>query len=173
MQLLIGHDQTVMVWARRRNPSFPTPRFAWGILEKGVLRGAIMIMHETEHTADLGVVSEVPPGPGIARQLFRLMFDEQYLNYARVEITIRRSDLKSRKSAPKWGFKFDGTANDYWGPGVHALRFVMLKKDCPFLRKSDGKTFNSRSDSRRRAGEPAGQPAAGSEPKLSEPAELV
>lgn len=137
MDLLFGHDDAVMDWVRRKDPTFHTPRYAIGILQSGVLRGAVMVVEQTNHTADLGIVSEVPPGPGIARRVFRLLFES--LDYARVEITISRTDTRSRKAAPKWGFKYDGTAYDYWGAGSHAVRFVMLKDDCPYLRKNYGK----------------------------------
>ena len=159
MHLLVGHDDTVMAWARRKNPTFLTPKYAFGILRDGTLCGAIMVIEETNHTADLGIVSDVPPGPGIARRVFRLLFDE--MNYGRVEVTIRRSDTKSRKAAPKWGFKYDGTATDYWGPGVHAVRFAMLKEDCPFLRKTDGQSKNSRYGHGQRASGPERSEAAG------------
>lgn len=149
MDLLFGHDATVMAWARRINPTFHDPKYAIGILQDGTLRGAVMIVEQTIYTADLGIVSEVPPGPGIARKMFRLLFND--LDYTRVEITIERTDKKSRKAAPRWGFKFDGTAHDYWGPGVHALRFVMLREHCPFLKVDNGKQ-ERRSELRQLAG---------------------
>ena len=133
MQILFGHDQAVTAWAAQKIDGLSQPTHAFGLIDgAGVLRGCLILNEITANTADLVVYSEAPITANVVRPFFRIVFD--VLHYGRLQTIAERSNAKSRKDTPRWGFKWDGTARDFFGHGRDALRFVMLRADCRFLK---------------------------------------
>ncbi len=133
MQILVGHAAAVTKWAAQKIDGLYQPTHAFGLLDKsGALRGCFLLNEITRSTADVILYSEETPGAGIARQVFKIPF--VLLGYERLQAIIQRSNTVSRKQTPRWGFKYDGTARHFFANGEDAIRFVMLKEECPWLR---------------------------------------
>ena len=134
MKLVLGQDRPVTQWAARVIDGMSQPTHAFGLVDdKGKMRGCIMLCEITRHTADLIVYSEAPITPNVVRQFFYLVFE--VLRYGRLQTMCERSNWKSKKDTPRWGFKFDGVARDFFGPNRDVIRFVMRRGDCRWLAK--------------------------------------
>lgn len=133
MRLLFGQEEIVWRWARNKYGFDVRPTHIFGLIDSssGVLKGCFTLNAITSNTAEFGIFTDHSIG-GCGRALFRIAFDR--LGYGRLEVMIDKANLTSRKQTPRWGFKFDGTAKDYLGPGRDVLRFVMLRKDCRWLK---------------------------------------
>ena len=133
MQLLAGYTDTIKRWAAQRIDGLSEPTHVFGLVDEiGALRGCLLLNEITANTAEFIVYSEAGLGPGAARQVFATAFDR----YGRLQVTVERKNTHSLKQTPKWGFKYDGTARNFFGPGADAVRFVMMKQDCRWLRKT-------------------------------------
>ena len=139
MQLMLGQDAAVTAWAAQMIDGLTQPTHAFGLIDgDGRLRGCLILNEITSHTADFIVYSEAPIAANIPRPFFRIVFEA--LGYGRLQTLCERNNARSRKDNPRWGFKWDGTARDFFGPGRDALRFVMLKTDCRYLKASERHT---------------------------------
>jgi RimJ/RimL family protein N-acetyltransferase len=136
MKLVLGQDRPVTQWAARviDIDVLGQPTHAFGLVDgRGKLRGCILLREITRHTADMHVYSEATITPNVVRQVFYLIFE--VLRYGRLQTMCERSNWKSKKDTPRWGFKFDGVARDFFGPNKDSIRFVMRRSDCRWLAK--------------------------------------
>jgi len=135
MNLVFGHDATVWQWAGKNftdyfDPTTVMPTWALGVIDQaGVLRGALIGIEENAATVEFTVYSEGAITLPIAKQFFGVVFER----YWRLQVRTTKDNKSIKRNAPKWGFTFEGSAKDYWGPGKSALLYRMLKSDCRFL----------------------------------------
>lgn len=130
MQLLLGHDDVVADWAAERLPLVMlNPHRALGVIDPaGVLRGALVLEQATESTVEVIVVSEERAiTPGIAKAFFRLVFGA---GIWRLQARTGKGNKSVKRALPKMGFRFEGVARDYWGPGTDALLYSMTADQC-------------------------------------------
>ena len=138
MQLLFGHDASVTQWAAQKIDGLTQPTFAFGVIDKeGALRGCFILQEITPNTAEFIVYAEAPCTPNVFFTFFDVAFNR--IGYGRLQTTAQKSNAKAKKENPRWGFKFEGTAKDFFGQGQDALRYGMLKANCKWLRKAKGK----------------------------------
>jgi hypothetical protein len=134
--LVFGHDKVVWDWAGKNFTDYfdhtqVMPTWAVGIInDQGVLRGALIGAEESPSTVEFTIYSEGAVTLPIARQFFTLVFDR----YWRLQVRTTKDNKSVKRNAPKWGFTFEGTAKDFWGPGRSALLYRMLKPDCRFIK---------------------------------------
>lgn len=144
MQLVFGHDATVWQWAGQKFSDYfdattCQPTWALGIINsEGVLQGALIGDERSPTTVEFTVYSQGAITLPIARQFFVLVFDR----YWRLQVRTSKDNKSVKRNAPKWGFTFEGTAKDYWGPGRSALLYRMLKPDCKWIR-DHGQTISA------------------------------
>jgi RimJ/RimL family protein N-acetyltransferase len=133
MHLVFGHDATVWQWAEARAGQVLQPHLAVGIVDRqGTLRGCFLLHEVTPHTAELSVYAEATLTPNVIRAIFSVPFN--HLGYGRLQTTVAKDNSKAKKENPRWGFKFEGTARDFFGEKQDGLRYAMLKRDCKFIR---------------------------------------
>ena len=134
MKLLIGHDERVVRWLESKmGGELMPPWKGIGIVDDaGILKGAHVIQPVTYWTAEWTLYSDHAITHGVIRAFFRHVFDE--LGVHRLQIRTARNNRAIRKAAPKFGFKFEGVAPGYWGPGADALMFHMTRDRCRWLR---------------------------------------
>lgn len=129
-QLLFGHDAEVLGWYDTKRFRDATFDYAVGIIDSDmVLCGALLIKASNSNTAALTIYNEGASLAAIARPFFRTFFNEFY----RLEIRTQRSNKAIKKAAPKMGFKFEGVARDFYGPGDDALCFYMNRDNCRWI----------------------------------------
>lgn len=112
---------------------FIPPFAGLGIIDDdgGRLRGGFIVRAQNAATCELSVYSEAVLTHGIARGLFRFVFDE--LKFARCVINSPKSNKVVKRAAPKMGFHFEGVAKNFYGPGVDALQFSMTPDTCRWI----------------------------------------
>ena len=141
MQFVLGHDQTVWQWANAFFESpLKQPDWAIGIVnDKGVLQGAVLGHESNSHTVEISICGE----RWITPRLVRTFFEGAFQRYWRIEVRTTKDNKAVKRNAPKWGFKFEGTAKDFFGEAHDALRFAMLRSHCRRIRKDDPSTVSS------------------------------
>lgn len=138
MPLLFGHDETVARWVEARmDGEFVFPHAAIGMLDsKGVLRGGFVLAAHNATTAELTLYSEDVISNGMVRGFFRWCFIT--LGVHRLQLRTTRKNKAAKRAAPKMGFKFEGVARDFYGPGDDALLYYMTPDFCRWI-KTHGK----------------------------------
>lgn len=138
MPLLFGHDAEVAAWVEgKMQGRFVFPHIAIGMLDpQGVLRGAFVLCVHNIRTAELTLYSEGVVTNGMWKQFFRFVFRD--LELARLQIRTDRRNKTVKKAAPKFGFRFEGVARDFWGPGEDALLYYMSPAMCRWIRNDHG-----------------------------------
>lgn len=136
MKLVAGQDKAVLDWLARRYGSharFPCVTFGT-IDDDGVLRGAFVLTMSNETTAELHIYGRT--SNDTFKQMFRAVFG--YLGVYRLEVRVSKRNKVTKRAAPKFGFRFEGSAKDFYGPGEDALLFSMRPHECRWLREPDG-----------------------------------
>lgn len=133
MPLLFGHDAEVAEWvSRKMDGQVVFPHAAIGMLDKrGVLRGAFVFAFQNAHTAELTLYSEGVITNDMWRGAMTWVFD--HVGVGRLQIRTSRKNKAVKKNAPKFGFKFEGVARDFWGPGDDALLYYMTPATCRWI----------------------------------------
>lgn len=136
MNIVAGHDETVFLWLERVHGVRPrNPSVALGTIDNdGVLRGAFVITAMNDTTAELHVYGKT--SNDTFKQMFRAVFG--YLGVYRLEARVSKRNKITKRAAPKFGFRFEGSARDFYGPGEDALLFSMRPHECRWLREPDG-----------------------------------
>jgi hypothetical protein len=132
--LLFGHDAEVAQWVGSKMAGhFLQPHIAVGMLDsEGSLRGAFVLAYHTPTTAEMTVYSECVISNGMWKEFARYAF--LGLGLYRMQIRTARSNKTVKKAAPKYGFKFEGVARDYFAPGDDALLFYMTPSTCRWIK---------------------------------------
>jgi hypothetical protein len=129
-QLLFGHDAEVLNWYDTKRLRDARYDYALGIIDGDmVLRGALLVKATNTNTAALTIYNEGASLAAVARPFFKAFFTEYY----RLEIRTQRTNKAIKKAAPKMGFKFEGVARDFYGPGDDALCFYMNRDNCRWI----------------------------------------
>ncbi len=133
MHILVGHDAIVAAWVGDRlGGRVIGPQRAFGIIDgRGVLRGGFVIRALNEVTCDLTLYSNGVMTNGVMRVLWRIVFHE--FGFCRCVIHTAKTNKAMKRAAPKLGFRFEGTAWNFYGDGVHALTFSMTPNTCRWL----------------------------------------
>lgn len=136
MKLVFGHDATVNDWLDRRYSVMPlTSAVTIGVIDNdGVLSGAFVTTWKSEATAELHLYGKT------SNDTWKGYFHWVFANTYRLEILTDKRNKAIKRAAPKFGFKFEGTSRDYYGPGRDALRFYMTPQHCRWI-KADGKSI--------------------------------
>lgn len=132
MMLVAGQERAVLEWlSRKYNVAPRLPCVALGIIDRGgVLRGAFVVTFSNETTAELHVYGKT--SNDTFKQMFRAVFDR--LGVYRLEARVSKRNRVTKRAAPKFGFKFEGSARDFYGPGEDALLFSMRPHECRWMR---------------------------------------
>ena len=135
MKLVIGYDDAVLEWLAKAHGVYAhrTPRVVLGIAREYQLAGAFVVTWHCDRTAELGVYGHV--SHGTVKHMFRLVFGE--LGVYRLEARTSRRNRMFRKAAPKFGFRYEGTAKSYYGPNDDALCFALLASECRWLKRHE------------------------------------
>ena len=131
MKLVFDHDRTVNDWIERRfgYVVLQRPADSVGVIDReGVLRGAFVTTWRNDTTAELHLFGRTSNDTW--KEYFAFVFSEAH----RLEISTSRQNKAIKKAAPKFGFKFEGVAKHYYGPGRDALRFYMTPDDCRWIK---------------------------------------
>ncbi len=134
MDLVFGHDRTVAAWLEAKDGVRvrQTPAVIVGVIDaKGVLRGAFVTTWKNDATAELHLYGKTSNDTW--KGYFRWVFDLVH----RLEIRTSKANKAIKKAAPKYGFKFEGSERDYYGPQCDALRFFMTPSQCRWLRSEE------------------------------------
>lgn len=132
MNLVTGQDDVIIPWLAETFgiEVIVTPRVVLGIVDRDcVLQGAFVLYIHQERTFELAIVGKM--SPNTARQLFRIVFGP--LKAHRLEVRTSKRNKTIKKAAPKFGFKFEGVARDYYGPGESALVYAMTRDQCRWM----------------------------------------
>jgi len=133
VNLVSGHDTEIRKWLAEVHGAYvhQEPSVLLGIVDNGYLVGAFIITWRTDTTAELGVYGTV--SPDTVKNMFRFVFGQCRIH--RLEVRTPKKNKTVRKAAPKFGFQFEGSARDYYGPGVNALVFAMTIQQCRWLER--------------------------------------
>jgi len=139
MPLLINHDEDVAAWAENKlEGRLVFPHAAIGMLDRrGVLRGAWLLSFYNRHTAELTLYSEGVISNEMVRGCFAITF--QHLGVQRLQARTTRQNKIVKRAAPKYGFKFEGVARDFYGPGEDSLNYYMTPAMCRWIEEDHGK----------------------------------
>lgn len=132
MKLLNGVDAAVSDWLARNHRAYvhQEPRALLAVVDVlDCIRGAYVITWLTDRTAELSVWGTATPDTTKALFLYAFLG----LKVHRLQIHTARTNKRIKRAAPKFGFKFECVARDYYGPGEDALQFAMTPDQCRWI----------------------------------------
>ena len=127
---MFGHDATVNSWIEMAHGRavYQAPAVSIGTIDRdGVLRGAYVTTWKSDTTAELHLYGRTSNDTW--KGYFAWVFDGVH----RLEIRTPKSNKAIKRAAPKFGFRFQGTDPDYYGPGVPALVYYMTPNQCRWI----------------------------------------
>jgi RimJ/RimL family protein N-acetyltransferase len=140
VNIVVGHENTIIDWLARKHGVhvIQTPRQVLGVVDgDGVLRGAYVITWRNDTTAEwhlFGTLSN-----DTLKQLFRAVFGPWEVK--RLEVRTHRRNKAVKRAAPKYGFKFECVARDYYGPKQDAFCYAMTPDQCRWIK--DGQSLQA------------------------------
>ena len=136
MILSDSHEGLVQQWLKEHHgvEALQWPRLVLGIFDQGVIVGAFVITLRCDTTAELHVFGQF--SHETARAMFQRVFGS---GIWRLEVRTERSNKAVKKAAPKYGFRFEGVARDYYGPGRDAFCYAMTADECRWLKGEVGR----------------------------------
>lgn len=126
------HEPTILEWLSQRYgvAVYQSPRVVLGVIDdEGVLRGCFVVTWRSETTAELHLFGKTSNDTWKA--LCRLIFIEW--GVWRLEVRTAKTNRAIRRAAPKFGFRFQGTEREYYGPGQDAYAYAMTPNECRWL----------------------------------------
>lgn len=126
------HEPTILEWLSQRYAVavHQTPRVVMGLIDdEGVLRGCFVVTWKTDTTAELHLYGKT--SNDTFKALFRLVFLEW--GVWRLEVRTAKTNRAIKRAAPKFGFRFQGTEREYYGPGRDALSYSMTPNECRWI----------------------------------------
>lgn len=93
------------------------------------IRGAYVITWHNDCAAELHVFGTATPDT--TKALFLYVFLD--LQVHRLQIHTARHNKRIKRAAPKFGFKYECVARDYYGPGEDAIQFAMTPDHCRWI----------------------------------------
>lgn len=126
------HEPTILEWLSQRYAVavHQTPRVVMGLIDNdGALRGCFVVTWKNGTTAELHLYGKT--SNDVFKVLFRLVFLEWGI--WRLEVRTDKRNRAIRKAAPKFGFKFQGTEREYYGPGRDAYAYAMTPNECRWI----------------------------------------
>lgn len=143
MQIVHGHDETILAWLQRVHGIVwcNLPAYVFGVIDRdGVLRGCVILERRNEGAGELHVWGAV--SPQVSKNTFWLAF--QHLGWRRLECRVLRRNKNIRRAALKWGWKFETICPDYFGSNEDAAQYSMTPQSCRWLRgKTNGQVTES------------------------------
>lgn len=132
------HEPAILDWLARVHGAefFISPRVVMGFIDDGgVLRGASVIELHNAATGELHVYGRT--SNDVAKVVFHVAF--RHLGLSRIECRTRRDNLKVKRAAPKWGFRYEATARNFYGPGRinDAMVYSMTPEQCRWINGKD------------------------------------
>ena len=137
MKLIVGHEPTILEWLARTHGvhALQTPRLVFGVIDdSGVLRGAYILTWRNDTTAELHAYGAVTNDA--AKDLFHAAFVECGL--FRLQLCVPRKSKSVRRGVLKMGFKYEGIAREYYGPGSDAFLYGMTAAECRWIGDKNG-----------------------------------
>lgn len=133
MNLIHGHADTVFEWLARTHGVqwVNQPAYVFGVIDRdGVLCGAVILEQRNTGAGELHVWGAV--SPDVSKTVFHVAFVS--LGWRRLECRISRKNKAVRKSALKWGWRFETICPDYFGHGEDAFQYGMTPGACRWLK---------------------------------------
>lgn len=126
--LLFGHDHAVALWAFNEFKVRPMHvDAAIGIVRKHKLVGAAVFQNFSGHNVELSYYGPQTFSAGVARSLARFTIDR--FNVDRLTMRTNRKNNSILKMFQRFGFKFEGVQQRYYGPFGDAAIFVLFRQD--------------------------------------------
>lgn len=137
MNLLIGHDATVMEWAISKfRVNIPHAQTCVGVLDKnGVLVGSAIFHNYNGANIEFSYYGPGSMTASIARGLIRFVFLS--LPITRVTAITPRCNKRVVQSLPKFGFVFEHVVSRYYGDEkrLDGIMFRLLRGDAARIAK--------------------------------------
>jgi RimJ/RimL family protein N-acetyltransferase len=124
--LLVGEDQRVADWTFSQWDLVIQPiNLALGILGKdGNLVGSVIFMDYNGYNIELWYYGPRTVTIGIARSCAKIAL--HYFKVARVTLRIPKRNMPLIRRMQKFGFKIEGTEQQFFGPERDAVRLVIF-----------------------------------------------
>lgn len=136
MNLVFGQDQRVADYVTSKTMAkFSAPFTTIGIEDKGgALIGGFIFNDYTGSSIHMSLAGSAAIKRSIWAAVANYVFVQS--GCSRLEIKTSKGNRMVRKIAPRFGFRFEGVAKDYYGEGHDALMFALTKRNVlPVLRK--------------------------------------
>lgn len=114
-KLLLGHDESVAVWAFHHFRRIPTPyRLAIGVLnEQNLMVGAVLFQEYNGFNAELSYFGPKTMTLGMVRSLATIAVRE--LNVLRLTVRVPRRAKRLQRGVRKIGFVYEGLMPCFYG----------------------------------------------------------
>jgi hypothetical protein len=155
MKLVAGHDATVLSWlAKTQGVHWVNqPALVMGVIDRdGVLRGCVILEQRNEGAGELHVWGQV--SNDVAKAVFGIAFRK--IGWRRLECRISRRNKAIRRSALRWGWRFECVAPSYFGPGEDGFQYGMSPAQCRWLGGTDGQVAEAAGSDERRGRDATG-----------------
>ena len=131
IQLVFGQDELVANWVSAKTRALIAPPYvAIGATRDGktLCTGAVFNCWNG-HNIDISLASENGITRGAIRAIYSYAFDQ--IRAGRVSAKTRRSNKTMRNMLPRFGFRFEGVSQRYFGPtkADDAFLFVLLPEN--------------------------------------------
>lgn len=126
--LLFGHDGPVAAWTFNEFHITAMPiDAAIGIVRNNRLIGAAIFQNFSGFNVELSYYGPQTFSAGIAKALARYTIER--FNVDRLTMRTNRKNISIVKMFHRFGFKYEGRQNRYYGPFGDAVVFVMFRED--------------------------------------------
>jgi RimJ/RimL family protein N-acetyltransferase len=126
--LLFGHDVPVAIWTWNEFKRTPMPvNAAVGIVRNNLLTGSAIFQNYSGHNIELSYYGPQTFSAGIARTLARYVVE--CFNVDRLTMRTNRENKNILKMFHRFGFKFEGVQQRFYGPFGDAAVFVLFRED--------------------------------------------
>lgn len=137
----LEHEPAILDWLARVYgvEFFQHPRLVMGVItDAGVLCGCVVLELHNAATGEIHVYGRV--SNDVAKDVFSIAFHRWGLS--RLEARTRRDNLTIKRAAPKWGFKYECSAQSYYGPGREndAMVYSMTPEQCRWINGKDSES---------------------------------
>jgi RimJ/RimL family protein N-acetyltransferase len=131
MNLLFGHDDTVLDWASKKfGYKFQYVNSAIGVIDRdGLLIGAAVFQASNGTNVEFSYFGPGSLTLGITRKLISFAFNQ--MKVCRVTAKTPRRNRTVNRALPRFGFKMEGVMKHYYGPKkrLDAIVFGLLEAD--------------------------------------------
>jgi RimJ/RimL family protein N-acetyltransferase len=142
--VLFGADEIVLPLVKSRLPIEFGPCVALGVVRRGALIGGVVYHGYRPDDGDINVSAAFDRPDWAYPQTLRTLFAYPFvqLGCERITAVVARKNKRSRKLIEGLGFKLEGVARRAFGRKDDAILYGLLRRDCRFLRNTDGQKFS-------------------------------